>query len=163
MEQYIQSVQVVCPNCKTKLLVKNTAGASVRTVSCPKCQTAINVNFAAVEPTAPTPPMASEQLNQKSGSGKAWLIGTLSGLVVVLAGLLVWFMLNKNSSNSTDQFTNNETEASISEAVSVKTSTELNLPDRPNPPRLVNDYSGVLGNTQSMEDTLEQFAKLTSN
>ena len=37
------------------------------------------------------------------------------------------------------------------------------LPDRPNPPRLVNDLAGVLGNTQALEDTLEAFAMRTSN
>ncbi|MBR5101504.1 MAG: TPM domain-containing protein [Muribaculaceae bacterium] len=40
---------------------------------------------------------------------------------------------------------------------------ELNLPERPNPPRLVNDLAGVLGDTQAMEDTLQKFAMNTSN
>lgn len=164
MEQK-QKVKVVCPGCGTTLMVKNATGVAERTITCPKCQTPINVNFAVAKLSAPTPipPVAPEQHKQKSGSGKAWLIGVLTGLVVVLAGVLVWFMLNKNSSNSTGQFTNVETDASISEAVYVNTSTELDLPDRPNPSRLVNDFSGVLGNTQSMEDTLEQFAKSTSS
>ena len=40
---------------------------------------------------------------------------------------------------------------------------ELQLPERPNPPRLVNDLAGVLGDTRAMEDSLEQFAMKTSN
>jgi len=37
------------------------------------------------------------------------------------------------------------------------------VPDRPDPPRLVNDLAGVLGDTQALEDSLEQFAMETSN
>lgn len=40
---------------------------------------------------------------------------------------------------------------------------ELQLPERPNPPRLVNDLAGVLGDTRAMEDSLEQFAMKTIN
>ena len=37
------------------------------------------------------------------------------------------------------------------------------VPARPDPPRLVNDFAGVLGNTQEMEDSLERIAMHTSN
>lgn len=37
------------------------------------------------------------------------------------------------------------------------------VPARPNPPRLVNDYAGILGNCQWLEDSLERIAMETSN
>ena len=37
------------------------------------------------------------------------------------------------------------------------------IPDRPNPPRLVNDLAGVINDRSAMEDTLEAFARNTSN
>ena len=37
------------------------------------------------------------------------------------------------------------------------------VPPRPNPPRLVNDYAGILGNCQWLEDSLEKIAMETSN
>lgn len=37
------------------------------------------------------------------------------------------------------------------------------IPDAPNPPRLVNDFAGVIGDVTAMEDTLEAFARNTSN
>lgn len=37
------------------------------------------------------------------------------------------------------------------------------VPARPNPPRLVNDYAGVLGDCQWLEDSLERIAMETSN
>ena len=36
------------------------------------------------------------------------------------------------------------------------------IPDRPNPPRLVNDLAGVINDRSAMEDTLEAFARNTS-
>lgn len=108
MEQREQSVRVTCPQCGATLLVKNTGGASERKVNCPKCQQPISVNFATAEPLAhlappapvppapgPTPSVAPMQ-PQSSGKNKAWLIGLLSGLVVILAGVLVWFLLHKD-------------------------------------------------------------------
>lgn len=101
MEQREQSVRVVCPNCGTKLLVKNRTGARERVVNCPKCQQPITVNFAVSEspaplaPPAPEPPVASEQ-PERGGKSKAWLIGLLSALVLALAGVLVWFLLHKD-------------------------------------------------------------------
>lgn len=47
--------------------------------------------------------------------------------------------------------------AAVAQAQTVK------LPARPDPPRLVNDLAGVLGNTQALEDTLEAFSNSTSN
>jgi len=40
---------------------------------------------------------------------------------------------------------------------------EAQVPSRPNPPRLVNDFAGILTNTQALEDTLESIAMRTSN
>lgn len=37
------------------------------------------------------------------------------------------------------------------------------VPPRPNPPRLVNDFAGILGNCQWLEDSLEKIAMETSN
>ena len=37
------------------------------------------------------------------------------------------------------------------------------VPERPNPPRLVNDFAGILGDCQSLEDSLERIAVETSN
>ena len=37
------------------------------------------------------------------------------------------------------------------------------VPARPNPPRLVNDFAGILGDCQWLEDSLEQIAMETSN
>jgi len=37
------------------------------------------------------------------------------------------------------------------------------VPERPNPPRLVNDFAGILGDTQALEDSLQAFAMQTSN
>ena len=47
--------------------------------------------------------------------------------------------------------------AAVAQAETVK------LPSRPDPPRLVNDLAGVLGDTQALEDTLEAFSNATSN
>ncbi len=41
--------------------------------------------------------------------------------------------------------------------------TASGLPARPDPPRLVNDLAGVLGDTDAMEDTLETLARDTGN
>ena len=37
------------------------------------------------------------------------------------------------------------------------------IPDKPNPPRLVNDFAGIIPDAQAMEDSLERFARETSN
>ena len=37
------------------------------------------------------------------------------------------------------------------------------VPQRPNPPRLVNDFAGILGDCQWLEDSLERIAMETSN
>lgn len=37
------------------------------------------------------------------------------------------------------------------------------IPAKPNPPRLVNDLAGILGNTQEMEDSLTDFWRRTGN
>ena len=37
------------------------------------------------------------------------------------------------------------------------------VPEKPNPPRLVNDYAGIIADAAAMEDTLEAFARRTSN
>ena len=37
------------------------------------------------------------------------------------------------------------------------------VPQRPNPPRLVNDFAGILGDCQWLEDSLEKIAMETSN
>ena len=37
------------------------------------------------------------------------------------------------------------------------------VPDRPDPPKLVNDFAGILGDCQWLEDSLEQIAMKTSN
>ena len=37
------------------------------------------------------------------------------------------------------------------------------VPERPNPPRLVNDFAGILGDCQWLEDSLERIAVETSN
>ena len=37
------------------------------------------------------------------------------------------------------------------------------VPPRPNPPRLVNDLAGILGDCQWLEDSLEKIAVETSN
>ena len=37
------------------------------------------------------------------------------------------------------------------------------VPERPNPPRLVNDFAGILGDCQWLEDSLERIAMETSN
>jgi uncharacterized protein len=37
------------------------------------------------------------------------------------------------------------------------------IPEKPNPPRLVNDFAGIIPDAQAMEDTLERFARETSN
>lgn len=105
----------MCPNCEAQLLVKNRSGATERTITCPKCQTPISVNFAAAEAPAPLmpvpppePPEAPEPIQDpeppenveqpsRGGSGNGWLIGLLCGIIVVLAGVLVWFVLHKDT------------------------------------------------------------------
>jgi uncharacterized protein len=37
------------------------------------------------------------------------------------------------------------------------------VPERPDPPKLVNDFAGILGDCQWLEDSLEQIAMTTSN
>ena len=37
------------------------------------------------------------------------------------------------------------------------------VPARPDPPRLVNDFAGILGDCQWLEDSLEKIAVETSN
>ena len=37
------------------------------------------------------------------------------------------------------------------------------IPERPDPPRLVNDFAGVLGDTEELEDSLEAHARHTGN
>jgi len=37
------------------------------------------------------------------------------------------------------------------------------VPPRPDPPRLVNDFAGILGDCQWLEDSLERIAMETSN
>lgn len=129
MEQE-QKKQVMCPGCGATLLVNNTTGTSKRIVSCPNCQMPIVVNFGVAIPTPPPPPPSAQQVSasvatpasasvsspaleedfpveqeqqrQRSGRGKAWSIGLLSGFVVVLAGLLVWFLLNKDKPKYVD-------------------------------------------------------------
>ena len=106
MEQREQSVQVVCPKCDTKLLVKNVTGASERVVNCPKCQQSFTVSFVPAPQLAPSAPVAepvsSSQPQKRGGasSSKGLLIGVLSGLVVVLAGLLVWLLVLKDKPSS---------------------------------------------------------------
>lgn len=41
--------------------------------------------------------------------------------------------------------------------------TMAQVPERPNPPRLVNDFAGILGDCQWLEDSLERIAMETSN
>ena len=41
--------------------------------------------------------------------------------------------------------------------------TMAQVPERPNPPRLVNDFAGILGDCQWLEDSLERIAVETSN
>ncbi len=48
-------------------------------------------------------------------------------------------------------------------AGSLSATAQVKLPERPDPPRLVNDFAGVLGNTRELEDTLRAFSKSTSN
>ena len=40
---------------------------------------------------------------------------------------------------------------------------QAEVPERPNPPRLVNDFAGVLGDVQELEDSLQRIAMHTSN
>jgi len=40
---------------------------------------------------------------------------------------------------------------------------QAQVPERPSPPRLVNDLAGILGDTQALEDTLQHIAVTTSN
>ena len=41
--------------------------------------------------------------------------------------------------------------------------TFAQIPDKPNPPKLVNDFAGILPDANIMEDSLEEFARKTSN
>ena len=118
-----QMIQVTCPQCGVTLLVKNRTGARERVVNCPKCQQPITANFAPaplapaattpVTPVAPTESAAPAPQLQGGGLGKGLLIGVLSGLVVVLAGLLVWFLLHKDKPKYIDD--------DVTESVSVAT------------------------------------------
>ena len=106
---------VCCPNCQTPIVVNfgvaiptpppshilppppppsaQQVSASVATpASAPVSSPALEEDF----------PVEQEQQRQRSGRGKAWLIGLLSGFVVVLAGLLVWFLLNKDKPKYVD-------------------------------------------------------------
>lgn len=40
---------------------------------------------------------------------------------------------------------------------------EVTIPERPNPPKLVNDFAGILTTSKSLEDSLVAFARHTSN
>lgn len=48
-------------------------------------------------------------------------------------------------------------------ALGVRAAQDDAVPQRPEPARLVNDLAGVLGDTKAMEDSLEEFARRTSN
>ena len=48
-------------------------------------------------------------------------------------------------------------------AVTIAFAATSQVPERPDPPRLVNDFAGVLGDTRELEDSLEAFAMRTSN
>lgn len=45
----------------------------------------------------------------------------------------------------------------------VALSVQSQVPDKPDPLKLVNDFAGILGDTQEMEDSLERIALHTSN
>lgn len=45
----------------------------------------------------------------------------------------------------------------------VATAAQAQVPARPDPPRLVNDFAGILGDCQWLEDSLEKIAVETSN
>ena len=48
--------------------------------------------------------------------------------------------------------------------IGIATATvQAQVPERPNPPRLVNDFAGILGDCQWLEDSLEKIAVETSN
>lgn len=48
-------------------------------------------------------------------------------------------------------------------AVAAAKPAAAQVPEKPNPPRLVNDYAGIIADAAAMEDTLEAFARRTSN
>lgn len=45
----------------------------------------------------------------------------------------------------------------------VTLSVQSQVPAKPEPPKFVNDFAGILGDTQAMEDSLERIAMHTSN
>lgn len=103
---------VSCPNCQASIVV-SFAGEMPTPPSShiPPPPSAQQVQASVATPaSAPVSPptlesefpVEPEQQKQKGGRGKAWLIGLLSGFVVVLAGLLVWFLLNKDKPKYVD-------------------------------------------------------------
>ncbi len=52
---------------------------------------------------------------------------------------------------------------SFAMAMNALAAGEGQMPERPVPARLVNDFAGVLGDVRAMEDSLEQFSNETSN
>ncbi|MDD7342716.1 MAG: TPM domain-containing protein [Bacteroidales bacterium] len=53
--------------------------------------------------------------------------------------------------------------AAMALAICAAVPAAAQVPEKPNPPRLVNDYAGIIADAAAMEDTLEAFARRTSN
>lgn len=94
----LKEIKVRCPHCGTTMLVKNKKDEHELIINCPKCKMPITVSFTAqampAQPAYSSPTRSPER--SKKGS-KAWLIGVLSGVVVILAGVLVWALLKRNA------------------------------------------------------------------
>lgn len=57
----MQSKQIVCPKCKTTLVVNNPKNQLVKVVKCPKCGVGLAVRFPADQQQAPIAPAGNEK------------------------------------------------------------------------------------------------------
>lgn len=135
---------------------------SDKSVACPHCGAQMNDD----EMTVIQSGQHETSMSQQNGSTrKMWIIPALLVAVVIgAAAVAAYLFLHKSSTNQA--LPQNELQVkklpSQSDVAEIKLDDE-GLPLCPDPPRLVNDFSGVLGNAQWLEDSLENIAINTGN
>lgn len=135
---------------------------SDKSVACPHCGAQRNDD----EMTVIQSGQQDTPISQQNGSTrKLWIIpALLAAIVIGAAAVAAYFILHKSSANQALQ----QDEVQIKKLPSKSVVAEIKLDDEgiplcPDPPRLVNDFSGLLGSAHWLEDSLENIANVTSN
>lgn len=135
---------------------------SDKSVACPHCGARMNDS----EKTVIQSGQQDKPSPQRNGSNsRNWILPVLLVAVVIGAAVVgVYYMMHKSSTNQALQQHEVQTkEQPAQSGVVVLKLDDMGVPLCPDPPRLVNDYSGVLGNAQWLEDSLESIAFKTGN